>query len=63
MHGFPQRAGALAVDDPHPQDAALPAFRQIIGDQLPDIRRLEGLQVQYSTLGFGIFLVKNGYFE
>ncbi len=33
MHGFPQRTRALAVDNPHLQDAGRPSFGQVLGSE------------------------------
>src|SRR5687767_9358374 len=46
MHSLPQGAAALAVDHPHAADALAEACREVLGKQLADLRRPEGMQVQ-----------------
>lgn len=46
MHGFPQRANALAVNDTDLADPAFPAFVKIVRDQLCDVLRSKSVEVQ-----------------
>jgi len=51
MHRQPQLADPFSVNDPHLQDAARPAFGQIISDHASYVRRPERVQVQDAVDG------------
>src|SRR5690348_2720077 len=47
----PEASGPLAVDDAHQVDTLLAAGIEIIRDQLPDLIRTEGVEVQRAVNG------------
>ena len=51
VDGAAQIADALAVNDPHLEDAALPARRQVVRHQVLDLARTERVQVQHAVNG------------
>ena len=51
MHGLAQLADPFAVNDPHFQNAARPAFGEVIGHDALDISRTERVQVQHAVDG------------
>ena len=51
VHGAPQRARALAVDDAHLQDPSFPAGLQIVRYQILYLTRGEGVQVELAVYG------------
>lgn len=48
MNRFAQLPDAFAVDDPHPQNPARPALRQIIQHERLHLARLKGVQIQHA---------------
>src|SRR2546430_17426245 len=51
MHGLPQLADPLAVNDPHLQNAARPTLGEIIVDDTFDISRTKRVQIQNAADG------------
>ena len=51
VDGTPQVADAFAMNDPHLEDAAFPARRQVVGHQVFDLARFERVQVQHAVNG------------
>ncbi len=47
MHGFPQRARALALHDPNATQTALPTLGEIVVEQAHHLGRAKGMQVQF----------------
>lgn len=52
VYGSPQGACPLAVDDADLQDAFISAFFKVVRDQVLDIRRAEGVEVQGAVNGY-----------
>src|SRR5213593_313185 len=51
MHRLPQLADPFAVNDSHLQNAARPAFGEVIGHDALDIRRMERVQIEDAVDG------------
>lgn len=49
MHRPAQVANALAVDDAHFKNPALPTFAEVVEHEVFHFARLEGVQVQHSV--------------
>jgi alpha-L-arabinofuranosidase len=49
MHRGAEGTDPFAVDDPDTQNSSPPAFLEVIGDQLLDVARTEGVQVEHAV--------------
>jgi hypothetical protein len=47
MHAGAQSAGAFAMDDTDAEDTTLPAFTEVVLQQVADLTRLEGVEVEF----------------
>ena len=51
MHRSAQDSGSLTMNNPYLQDVSVPAFFEIIREQIFDVRRMEGVQVKDTVDG------------
>ena len=49
MNRAPQVADAFAVNDAHPENAALLALRKVIANKVIDLTRIERVQIQHAV--------------
>ncbi len=59
MHRLAQGARALAVHNAHLEDAKAPALQEVLGEELLQVARVEGVEVQRAVDGDGEGLVRH----